>query len=63
VTLWVLYLALNSRGRIRQAVALILCMLIIAWSATFVSVYLETHGEANWGRMVEANLLKDRKLI
>jgi hypothetical protein len=63
VTLRVLYLALSSRGWIRHAVAWILCILIIAWSATFVSVYLETHGEANWGRMVEVNRPADRRLI
>jgi len=53
VTLRVLHVALNSRVRIVQVVAGILSILIIAWSATFVSVYIETSGEANWGRMVE----------
>ena len=53
-TLLVLYHALTSSSKVWRLVGYINCVVIISCSATFVSVFLETNGAANWGRSVEA---------
>lgn len=56
-TLRLLHLAFNSTARLKQVLAWILSVLIIGCGSTFVSVYLETSGETNWGRMVEVRFI------
>ena len=52
-TLLLLHYALASRSRVLRFVGAITCLVIISFSATFVSVFLETNAPANWGRSVE----------
>jgi hypothetical protein len=55
-TLLLIHYALASRSRVLRFVGGITCLVIISFSATFVSVFLETNAPANWGRSVEVTL-------
>lgn|SRR5271155_1769446 len=52
-TLLLVHHALGSCSRSLRIVGIITCCVIISFSATFVSVFLETNAPANWGRTVE----------
>jgi hypothetical protein len=55
LTLTLLHRAFASTKRGWQILAGFMSVIIISSSASFVSLYLETNAELNWGRTVEVN--------
>ena len=54
-TLVVLHHALASCSRVVRILGMIIGVVIISCSATFVSIVLETNAPANWGRSIEVH--------
>jgi hypothetical protein len=55
LTLTLLHRAFASTNRLCQILAGFISIIVISCSASFVSLYLETNAELNWGRTVEVN--------
>jgi len=53
LTLLFLHRGLASKSRGLQVFAGLICVAVISSSATFISSYLETNAELNWGRSLE----------
>ena len=55
LALILLHHAFMSPKKASNCIGVLVGLIIISWSAMFISSYLETNTELNWGRSVEVN--------